>query len=65
MRIWLNGKKVEVAATRLDLALEELGYGQMFIAVARNNTVVPKSVHAEIDLKQDDALEIVAPMKGG
>ena len=66
MKIILNGKPQSFAAPlNLYDVLEQQGYIEMMIAVARNGTFVPKDDYSETKLKEGDAIEIVAPMQGG
>lgn len=65
MQLNINGETRHVQATRLDEILHELGYDDMFIAIARNQELVPRGTYAEHVLQDGDKLEIIAPMKGG
>ena len=65
MNITVNGSPAEIAATTLDAALEELGYGAARVATAVNETFVPGTQWAERTLSEGDRLEILAPKQGG
>ncbi|MEM7496527.1 MAG: sulfur carrier protein ThiS [Pseudomonadota bacterium] len=65
MRIILNGTETEVAATRLDAALAELGYAAGPFATAVNETFVHREQRAETALAEGDRVEVVAPLQGG
>lgn len=66
MIITINGQKKTFTAP-LDLrgCLEQEGYGDMLVAVARNGTFVSKSNYGATELDDGDEIEIVAPMQGG
>ncbi|MEO1469244.1 MAG: sulfur carrier protein ThiS [Pseudomonadota bacterium] len=65
MQILLNGASVEIAATRLDAALVELGYAEATVATALNETFVPAAARAATALAPGDRLEVLAPRQGG
>ena len=65
MRIVLNGTATDISAARLDVALDELGYGDALVATAVNGDFVPRGARAETCLSEGDAVEIVAPLQGG
>jgi sulfur carrier protein len=65
MKIEVNGEPRDVKAATVAGLIEELGYKDMICAVARNGGFVPKTAHDEVALAENDAIEIVAPMKGG
>ena len=65
MRILVNGERHDVAASTLDAALVELGYGTAHVATAVDGDFVPASARAAWLLADGNAVEIVAPMKGG
>lgn len=65
MRIVLNGEERGLEATRLDRALDELGYGGAHIATALNGTFVPRERRAGTELQEGDRLEVLAPLPGG
>lgn len=66
MKVTINGesKSFEAPLNLYDV-LEQQGYIEMMIAVARNGTFVPKGDYVTIHLKDGDEIEIVAPMQGG
>ncbi len=66
MNITLNGEKrrVEPGLSVLGL-IEQLGYQGKRIAVERNGEIVPRSAHADTQLADGDALEIVVAVGGG
>ncbi len=64
-QITLNGENVPLdAPAAVSDLVERWGYDGR-IAVAVNGTIVPKSKHGETTVAPGDAVEIVAPMKGG
>ncbi|GJL86136.1 MAG: thiamine biosynthesis protein ThiS [Micavibrio sp.] len=66
MILIINGQK-KTFVTPLDLrgCLEQEGYGDMLVAVARNGTFVAKNNYGATKLDDGDEIEIVAPMQGG
>lgn len=65
MKIVLNGEATEIAADRLDTALDELGYTGAVVATALNGDFVPREARAGTALTPGDRLEVLAPLKGG
>lgn len=65
MRIVVNGAPREVAATRLDRLLDELGYGEATVATAVNEHFVPRDARPATELAEGDRLEVLAPLQGG
>lgn len=66
MRVIVNGqpKSFEAPLNLYDV-LEQEGFVEMLIAVARNGEFVPKGAYAVTDLIDGDEIEIVAPQQGG
>ena len=66
MRLTVNGETREApdSATLADL-LASLGIDARRVAVERNREIAPKSLWAEIALKDGDQLEIVQFVGGG
>lgn len=66
MQIVLNGEPKTLAdgATVADL-VRDLGLQPKFVAVERNETLVPRTHHAGCVLSQDDRVEIVTLVGGG
>ncbi|TPE51027.1 sulfur carrier protein ThiS [Amaricoccus solimangrovi] len=65
MRIVLNGEPREIGSTRLDTALDELGYGGAAVATAVNGEFVPAGSREATELAPGDRLEVVTPRQGG
>ena len=65
MKITVNGEPREIAATTLEEALAELGYGTATVATAVNEGFVPIAARAGCQLSEGDRLEILAPKQGG
>ena len=65
MQIFVNGDRHEVETGTLALALTALGYGGKKVATAVNGRFVPAPARAATELKNDDQIEVVAPMQGG
>jgi thiamine biosynthesis protein ThiS len=64
--IVLNGQPKDIAMNvSVQALLEEAGYGDMMIAVARNGEFVPRGTYDDVVLCANDDVEIVAPMQGG
>lgn len=66
----MNGRSTELSgaageAPRLDDALVDLGYEGRKVAVAVNETFVPRGAWAERTLESGDRLDVVAPVQGG
>ena len=66
MKVLINGEERDVpeAGSVMDV-LRHSGYEGKSVAVALNGDFVTRSLYAETKLKENDALEIVAPMAGG
>jgi thiamine biosynthesis protein ThiS len=66
MKLIINGKEQSFEAPlNLYDVLEQQGFIEMMIAVARNGDFVPRSNYADTALADGDEIEIVAPMQGG
>ncbi|HUH40097.1 MAG TPA: sulfur carrier protein ThiS [Castellaniella sp.] len=66
MNIVLNGQPTPLGTVQTvqDLIVH-LGYQDKRIAVERNGDIVPKSLHPETKLSEDDRIEIVVAVGGG
>nr|MBI1231880.1 sulfur carrier protein ThiS [Cytophagales bacterium] len=64
--IHMNGeeKTLESEITVLEF-LNKNGYRNKMVAVAVNQSFVPRSSYNHHTIKQNDTIEIVAPMQGG
>lgn len=70
MRIRLNGMLTELngrgdEAPRLDCVLVDLGYKGRKVAVAVNETFVPRAGWRNRAIEDGDRLDVVAPIQGG
>ena len=70
MHIRVNGELTELngigeVAPRLDRILVDLGYQGRRVAVAVNETFVPRKTWAERTIESGDRLDVVAPIQGG
>ncbi len=65
MKIEVNGERMKVDAGNLAGLVVELGYKEMVCAVALNGGFVPRGDHDETRLRENDRVDILAPMKGG
>ena len=65
MKIVVNGDECRLGAARLDRALEELGYTGAHIATAVNGEMVPRTDRSDVELREGDRLEVLAPLPGG
>lgn len=65
MKLTVNGQPLEAAAVTLAALLDELGYEDALVATALNSAFVPAHERDTTPLKDQDRIEILAPMKGG
>lgn len=70
MKIQVNGQPLETRAQTVAQLLEELGFftaqsGPTGLAVAVNQSVVRRSIHAEFPLGEGDQIEIIRAVQGG
>lgn len=70
MHISVNGELTELNggaedAPRLDRVLVDLGYGDRKVAVAVNETFVPRTAWADQPIESGDRLDVLAPIQGG
>ena len=65
MRIQVNGEPREVAAATILALVEELGLDARKVAVERNLSIVPKSLHATTPIADGDRIEMVQFVGGG
>ncbi len=65
MKIDVNGTPRDITATRLDAALDELGYADAKVATALNGHFVPAPARGAQKLRDGDRVEVLAPMQGG
>lgn len=66
MQITLNGRECEVAdGCTLAGLLEQQGLAQRRVAVEVNRAIVPRSLHAQRELRSGDRIEIVQAIGGG
>jgi sulfur carrier protein len=62
----LNGKKVQLLEKQtLYSAINEWNYEGKNIAVAINETFIPRSQYAQTEIKNGDSIEVVSPLEGG
>ena len=66
MQIFVNGDSVELGegATLIDL-LEHLSLRDAKVAIELNQSIVPRSQHAQQGLAEQDQVEIVHAIGGG
>ena len=66
MEIQLNGQPREVAAgTTVSKLLEQMNLQPRYLAVERNEELVPRAGHAACILQDGDRIEIVTLVGGG
>lgn len=65
MKLLLNGTPREIDARTLADVLAAEGLGTAKVATAINGNFVPAGLRATTELRDGDAVEIVAPMQGG
>ena len=64
MKLLLNGTPREIDARTLTDVLLAEGLGTAKVATAVNGSFVPAGLRATTELRDGDAVEIVAPMQG-
>jgi sulfur carrier protein len=66
MKITINGETCQFTEPLTVAALvETLGYTGKRMAIERNGEIVPRGLHAEVELTAGDRLEIVVAVGGG
>ncbi|WP_437187636.1 sulfur carrier protein ThiS [Planctomicrobium sp. SH668] len=66
MQIFVNGESRKVATgTTVTGLLEELELDPRFLAVERNQVLIPRQSHATCTLREGDEIEIVTLVGGG
>jgi sulfur carrier protein len=65
MKILVNSEAREVRGQNLAEVLDELGYAGAVVATAVNGDFAPVRARADLMLKEGDAVELLAPMRGG
>ena len=65
LELMVNGECRQVVAGTLELALAELGFGEVKVATALNGDFVPAARRAATRLAHGDKIEIVAARAGG
>jgi sulfur carrier protein len=65
MKLTVNGKPQEVAASTLAALLSELDYEGDWLATARNGELVHAEQRVACRLSDGDRIEILSPMQGG
>jgi sulfur carrier protein len=65
MKILVNNETREVQGQNLADVLDELGYAGAVVATAVNGDFTPVRARADLMLKEGDAVEFLAPMRGG
>ncbi len=65
MQITVNGESIELAETRLADVIEALGYADKKIAVALNETFVPKPQWGSREIDAGDRIDVLSAIQGG
>jgi thiamine biosynthesis protein ThiS len=66
VQVLVNGKEVEIVhAKTVGELLQELGYAQGSVAVAKNGEFLPRKDYSSTVLEDKADLEILLPMQGG
>jgi sulfur carrier protein len=66
VQVLVNGKELDVAqAKTVGELLQELGYAQGSVAVAKNGEFLPRQEYASTLLEEKVDIEILLPMQGG
>jgi sulfur carrier protein len=65
MRILVNNEPREITGPTLADLLRELGFGSAVVATAVNGSFVPAAQRPTRALREQDRVEVLAPMQGG
>lgn len=65
MKIIVNGVERDVNAKTLSELVVEMGYEEVPVATALNQTVVTKRNRDTTKIRPNDRIEILIPMQGG
>jgi sulfur carrier protein len=65
MRIILNEKSMDTDSKSISELLLEMSVKGGFVAVAKNEQILPRSVWNEEKLNEGDRIDIIAPVGGG
>ncbi len=65
MQVFVNGEPVIVKPIRLSEVLVSLGYECEKVAVAVNETFVPRRTWESCELETDDRVDVLAAIQGG
>jgi sulfur carrier protein len=65
IEISINGDVRKVSGKSLAAVLAELQLDRPYVATALNGEFVPRGLRAETEIREGDAIEVVAPMQGG
>ena len=65
MQVFVNGEPVTVEPGRLRDVLVSLGYECEKVAVAVNETFVPRQTWDSRELESDDRVDVLAAIQGG
>ncbi len=65
MQVFVNGDPITVEAVPLDELLVSLGYECEKVAVAVNETFVPRRKWGSRELSADDRVDVLAAIQGG
>lgn len=65
MKIQVNGESHVVAEGTVAEVMVSLGFAEATVATALNGQFLPQTARSQQQLKDGDALEILAPMQGG
>lgn len=67
MNIFVNGKETSLEEDSINALslMNKLGYTSPYVALAINETFVPKSDWESYNIKTMDRIEVLSPMAGG
>ncbi|MDB3870185.1 sulfur carrier protein ThiS [Candidatus Thioglobus sp.] len=66
MIVVVNGKELETkSSATAEYLISQLNYQDQRIALEINETIIPKSRHADFSLKESDKIEIIKAVGGG
>lgn len=65
IRVTINGERKEVSNPNLKEIVESMGFDTQKFVIVLNGEIIPKSMVAEVDVKENDDIEILTIMGGG
>lgn len=65
MKLTLNGQTRTTDARTVRQLIEQLGLAKQAVAVEVNRELVPRKLHEQTELHEDDTVEVVTLVGGG